>query len=181
MLSDEAQRDRDLGQEQDRKSFEDTGHIFYVLSAIGRYRVDEELPSWVRQWLLEFTREVLPAFLHHPATVTRPATGKYRATIDRPEYIPTLDEVRKRVLDAARPQQDCRAASAHNRRCHGHDDRLRRPCGRLRQILEREGGPDQSSSTPRPQTQAGPDQKPSAPCQQAQADQARLAHLCSPP
>jgi hypothetical protein len=91
---------REPGQKQDRKLFEDTGNAFYVLWALARYRADEELPLWVRQWLLEFAREVLPAYLYRSATTARPATATRRATIDRPEHIPTLGEVREKVLRA---------------------------------------------------------------------------------
>ena len=59
---------RDLGQVHDRKCFEESGNVFYPLSTILRYR-GEELPSWVRQWLDDFAKEVLPAYLERPGTL----------------------------------------------------------------------------------------------------------------
>jgi hypothetical protein len=96
----EAHRLRERGQEQDRRSFEDTGLAFFALCALARYRPGEQLPLWVHRWLLDFTREVLPAYLYRPATTARPATATRRAKVDRPEHVPTLDGVREKVLNA---------------------------------------------------------------------------------
>jgi hypothetical protein len=59
---------RDLAQAGDHEHFKATGHGVHVLWALGRYRADEELPRWIREWLLDLARGVLPTLLPDPAT-----------------------------------------------------------------------------------------------------------------
>ena len=88
------QRERD--QAHDRACFEEHRNLFFVLCALARYRTDEELPLWVREWLLGFALEVLPAFLHRPASSAQPATATRRAMGDRPEHVPTTAKSTRR-------------------------------------------------------------------------------------
>jgi hypothetical protein len=60
----------EIGQAGDRARFEQSkntkrpeGNPLFPLFAIGRYRADEELPLWIRQWLLDFARRMLRATL----------------------------------------------------------------------------------------------------------------------
>jgi hypothetical protein len=53
-----------LGEAADRAAFEASENPLYVWLAIGRYRPDEDLPSWVRVWLLETAREISQAVAH---------------------------------------------------------------------------------------------------------------------
>jgi hypothetical protein len=62
----------ELGQAGYRARFEVNRNPLFALGALGLYRTDEELPLWVRQWLLEFAREVLRPALYWPATPERP-------------------------------------------------------------------------------------------------------------
>ena len=80
---------RELDQAHCRECFKDTGNVFFVLWILAQYREDEELPSWVRQWWLQFAKTVLPTFLYRSATKS-----------GRSEYVLTIVEIRKTVLKA---------------------------------------------------------------------------------
>jgi hypothetical protein len=53
----------DIGQASDRARFEVSRNPLFALLALGRYRPDEELPLWVRRWLLELAANALRAAL----------------------------------------------------------------------------------------------------------------------
>ena len=79
---------REAGQAGDRARFEVNRNPLFALGTIGRYRIDEDLPLWVRQWLLDVAMKMLRASLYWPARD------------GQPEYNPTFKEATDAVVDA---------------------------------------------------------------------------------